>query len=117
MRLGILLTSLLCMSAVGTASDYFYSGTELTTGVYEYQKYLNGEKAFDGISSVHYMGFVTGLYDTYSLNGTICPATETDLTRITSRVATFLIRNSDRGQEPAAALVKVALKQAFPCPS
>jgi len=93
------------------SSAFFESGNELVQKLREYEK---GDKdpTIDLQESAYYMGFVMGVYDatTYAYNS---PAGTTK-GQIWAIVGKYLKENPEKWSEPAADLVRNALRKAFP---
>ncbi|NEX63358.1 Rap1a/Tai family immunity protein [Noviherbaspirillum galbum] len=98
---------------VATASAFADTGNELATGWEEYKKSENGLSA-NHYRIGHFSGYVIGVADASSY---WCPPskglTQGQLHKI---VGKYIDNNPQKLHMPAASVVMLAFKEAFPCP-
>ena len=94
---------------------YFFDGYQLVDKLKDYDRANEKSVKTNHANTAAYSNYVSGIYDVYELNNTICAGIKVTPDQVNTVVAKFLKSNPERWDEAAGFLVRDALIQAFPC--
>ena len=110
MTFGVFVLAVVVVTQASPAAQYFKTGAAILEDVGQWRSPSRGEDSVDTIGISYFQGYVSGVVD----GGSIKTPEGFTVDQACAIAAKFLRDNPQRLHEPAAALVKEAVRKAYP---